>query len=125
VLTSQPHCREDLHEAFVVDGDSDCHLYALIQVTDVRKCLSLKLLIASMLRAFKFASRKLVELQPKGFDAERTLQKIIEKNMPVLFGGLELLTTEFPISNSRLDTVAFDRNKNTFVIIEYKNVKNK
>lgn len=45
--------------------------------------------------------------------------------MPVLFDGLELLTTEFPISNSRLDTIAFDRNKNTFVIIEYKNVKNK
>lgn len=78
-----------------------------------------------MLKIFKFNSAKFIELQIKDFDTERILQNIIEKDLSIFFDGLEFLTSEFQINDLRPDTVAFDNEKNTFVIIEYKKVKNK
>lgn len=51
---------------------------------------------------------------------------MIQDNLDNVFEGLEFLTSEFrSVEHLRPDTVAFDTEKNCFVIIEYKNIKNK
>lgn len=57
------------------------------------------------------------------FKNERELQKLTENNLEELF-NLEFVATEFQVDNLRIDTLAFDSETNSFVIIEYKNVKN-
>lgn len=57
------------------------------------------------------------------FKIEKDIQKLVEKNLDVLF-KLSFLTTEFPIEGYRFDTVAFNRETNSFVIIEYKRGRN-
>lgn len=50
---------------------------------------------------------------------ERDVQNLVEKKLDELF-GLEFVDTEFSIENVRFDTLAFDRQNNTPVIIEFK-----
>ena len=57
------------------------------------------------------------------FKNERELQKLTEKNLEELF-GLKFIATEFQVDNLRIDTLAFNEETKSFVIIEYKNVKN-
>jgi len=62
------------------------------------------------------------ELRPIGlfpYQYEKEIQITIEKNVTILF-GLELVKSEFSIQNFRLDSLCFDNEKNSFVIIEYK-----
>jgi RecB family endonuclease NucS len=47
------------------------------------------------------------------------MQKITEDNLESVF-GLEFIKTEFQLNNLRIDTLAFDNESNSFVIIEYK-----
>ena len=66
----------------------------------------------------------LVEMREKGFDDEKQMQRFVEYNIGTLFPGLEFIKTEFgEISGGlfRPDTIAFDTNERTFVVIEYKN----
>ncbi len=78
-----------------------------------------------MKKVFKNDSDTFSLLKEKTFDNEKMLQTLIEKNLGTVFDGLEFLTTEFQIKDLRPDSVAYDNEKNCFVIIEYKNVKNK
>ena len=78
-----------------------------------------------MRRVFKNDPNAFSLLREKAFDDEKTLQTLVEKNLGVVFDGLEFLTTELQIKDLRPDSVAHDSEKNCFVIIEYKNVKNK
>lgn len=64
-------------------------------------------------------------IHDKNFGDEKSIQTLIENNIEVVFDGLEFLSTEFQIKDLRPDSVAFDKEKHSFVIIEYKNVKNK
>lgn len=57
------------------------------------------------------------------FKLEKDLQTLVEKNMKTIF-GLKFVTTEFPIESYRFDSVAFDEETKSFVIIEYKRGKN-
>ena len=57
------------------------------------------------------------------FKNERELQTLTEKNLEELF-GLKFVATEFQVDNLRIDTLAFNEETKSFVIIEYKNVKN-
>lgn len=50
---------------------------------------------------------------------EKDVQVLTERNLVELF-DLEFLDTEVPISNFRIDTLAFDPETNSFVVIEYK-----
>jgi len=77
------------------------------------------------MKIFQEKSGQLKNLEDKNFGNEKTIQTLIEKNLEVVFDGLEFLSTEFRIKDLRPDSVAFDTEKNSFVIIEYKNVKNK
>jgi len=80
-------------------------------------------------KIFQNRSGKLVELKEskkneKYFDYEKTIQTMVEKNLGELFTGLEFVKSEYQIDDLRIDSVAFDTEKKSFAIIEYKNVEN-
>ena len=60
------------------------------------------------------------QLQPKEFKNEKEIQKIVEGNIEELF-NLKLVKSEFSIKNYRFDSLCFDEEISSFVIIEYKN----
>ena len=66
---------------------------------------------------------KIKQLDMLNFKLERELQNFIEENLKEIF-QFEFLATEYPINNFRFDTLAYDRENNTFTIIEYKRGKN-
>jgi len=53
------------------------------------------------------------------FKLERDIQALVEENLDTLF-GLEFVSSEFPIGEFRLDSLAFDSENSAFVIVEYK-----
>jgi hypothetical protein len=61
---------------------------------------------------------ELIELTK--FDLEKDIQTVIEKNTQELF-NLRFIKSEFPINSYRLDTLCFNEETKSFVIIEYKN----
>ena len=71
---------------------------------------------------FKIAN-KLEYIKEKPFKLEKDIQKLTEENLKIIF-GLEFVKSEFSLNNFRIDTLAFDREANAFVIIEYKRDKN-
>ncbi|MBR3213254.1 MAG: hypothetical protein IKF79_01945, partial [Methanosphaera sp.] len=66
---------------------------------------------------------KLNPIKRVNFKNEKQLQRLTEKNLEELF-GLKFIASEFQVNNLRIDTLAFNEETNSFVIIEYKNVKN-
>lgn len=66
---------------------------------------------------------KLVEAKPKAFKLERDIQRLFEDNLQTLM-GLTLVRSEYTIKNKRIDTLAFDNQACSFIIIEYKRDKN-
>lgn len=58
-------------------------------------------------------------IKEKPFSLERDIQDLTESNLQTIF-GLEFIKSEFSLNNFRIDTLAFDREANAFVIIEYK-----
>ena len=54
------------------------------------------------------------------FDRESKLQRLTENNLEELF-NLQFVDTEFEYKRLRIDTLAFNTQTNSFVIIEYKN----
>jgi len=57
------------------------------------------------------------------FGSEREIQNIVEKNTTTLL-NLEFIESEFTVEDFRLDSIRFDNDTNSFVIIEYKLDKN-
>ena len=72
---------------------------------------------------YNIDNEKLTLIKHVKFKNERELQTLTEKNLEELF-GLKFVATEFQVDNLRLDTLAFNEETKSFVIIEYKNVKN-
>jgi len=72
---------------------------------------------------FKINNSKLSEVKNVSFPLEKELQDITEKNLDSIF-NLEFVSSEFKLNNFRIDTVAFNREIKSFVIIEYKRDKN-
>ena len=62
-------------------------------------------------------------LNQSSFTNEKEIQNIVEENL-FNFLNLEFVATEFIVQDFRLDTLAFDNELNSFVIIEYKLDKN-
>ena len=62
----------------------------------------------------------LIEVSTIPFANEKEIQTTVENNLYTIF-ELEFIATEFSVSNYRLDTLAYDKENNSFVIIEYKN----
>jgi len=68
---------------------------------------------------FSINNNKLERVKKIDFKLERHLQKLTEENLQEIF-GLEMVKSEFQLNNLRIDTLAFDKESNSFVIIEYK-----
>ncbi|QOF68209.1 hypothetical protein IFE17_02135 [Actinobacillus sp. GY-402] len=75
------------------------------------------------MRIFKNINGKLSLLHDKPFEKERYLQNLFEKNLSKIT-DYHFISSEFTIKNSRIDTLAFDPENNSFVIIEYKRSQN-
>jgi RecB family endonuclease NucS len=72
---------------------------------------------------FNQKSTKLTTLKETSFKLEREIQNLFEANITAIT-GLQLIKSEFSIKNNRIDTLAFDAESHSFVIIEYKRDKN-
>jgi len=65
----------------------------------------------------------LEQIKELPFKLEKEIQDLTEKNIKTIF-GLEFVRSEFGLNNFRIDTLAFDKDSASFVIIEYKRDKN-
>jgi predicted transport protein len=72
---------------------------------------------------FSIKQGKLVKIKGTSFRNEKEIQIITEQNLKDIF-GLEFVKSEISIGNLRIDTLAFDNETKSFVIIEYKKDKN-
>lgn len=79
------------------------------------------------IKIFQNKSKGLSEIKEIGgkkpFDYEKMIQTLVEKNIETIFPELEFVFTEFPLDELRIDSVAFNKESNSFVILEYKNIK--
>lgn len=66
---------------------------------------------------------KLQPIKEVGFKLEKEIQKLTEDNLSIIF-GFEFVKSEFSINKFRIDSLAYDKDSNAFVIIEYKRDKN-
>lgn len=72
---------------------------------------------------YQIENNKLKPIKKVIFKYEKDLQKLTEQNLETLF-NLEFVETEFSVDNLRIDTLAYNKETNSFVIIEYKRDKN-
>lgn len=72
---------------------------------------------------YNTTGNKLVQVKEKPFKLEREIQSIFESNLQNIM-GLLFVKSEFTIKNKRIDTLAYDKQNNAFIIIEYKRDKN-
>ena len=68
-------------------------------------------------------NNKLEYIKEKPFKLEKEIQILTENNINTIL-GLDFVKSEFALNNFRIDTLAFDREANAFVIVEYKRDKN-
>jgi predicted transport protein len=66
---------------------------------------------------------QLVQLKEIPFRLEKDIQKLFEANLKTIM-GLDFVKSEFNIKNKRIDTLGFDPETHSFIIIEYKRDKN-
>lgn len=75
-----------------------------------------------LLALYHINKHEMVEIQEVPFAKEKELQFLVEANLEKLF-NLKFVATEFSVDDFRLDTVAYDEETKSFVIIEYKKGK--
>ncbi len=68
---------------------------------------------------FQNKSGKLEKIKELKFKLEKDVQKLTEDNIATIF-SLKFIVSEFQLNNLRIDTLAFDEETKSFVIIEYK-----
>ena len=72
-----------------------------------------------MNQIYKLTKKKLKEVESINFTLEREIQTIVENNTGELF-EIKLIKSEFSVGGYRIDSLCFDEESNSFVIIEYK-----
>lgn len=75
------------------------------------------------MQLFSHKGNKLSSLKEKPFKLEKDMQKLFEANLEVLT-GLRLVKSEFTIKGQRFDTLVYDVDSKSFVIIEFKRERN-
>jgi hypothetical protein len=75
-----------------------------------------------MNQLFTLKNNHLTPLDSVPFKLEKEIQDIIENNTEELF-GLKMVKSEFTVGDFRLDSLCFDEETKSFVIIEYKRDK--
>jgi len=63
------------------------------------------------------------QVKEKSFKLERDIQRLFEQNLQIIM-NLEMVKSECTIKDRRIDTLAFDPQAKSFVIIEYKRDRN-
>ncbi len=76
------------------------------------------------MKVFHINNDKLNVLNEKKINLEKDIQSLIEKNLKVIY-NIEFIASEFTIKNRRIDTLAYDPETNSFIIIEYKRDRSK
>lgn len=71
------------------------------------------------MKLYELKGKKLSHIRSTPFQLERDIQNVVEENVEELF-GLELVKSELSVGGFRFDTLCFDGENNSFVIIEYK-----
>jgi predicted transport protein len=78
------------------------------------------------MKLFKVINNTLKEVGRTNFKLEKDIQSLIEKNLKDVF-NLEFIATEFEVKlgaeKFRIDTLGYNKETKSFVIIEYKKVK--
>jgi len=72
---------------------------------------------------FKLQQNKISPIKSVAFAKEKDIQEITENNIEAIF-GLQFVATEFTVDKFRIDSVAFDSETNSFILIEYKKSQN-
>jgi hypothetical protein len=72
---------------------------------------------------FGIAGKSLIAIKLVPFSSEKAIQTVTERNLQAIF-GFKFVCSEFSIGNFRLDTIGFDEEAKSFVIIEYKKDQN-
>lgn len=75
------------------------------------------------MKLFYINGQKVKSLSTYPFDLEKDIQKLVENNLEELF-KLEFVKSEFSIKKFRIDTLSYNPETQSFVIIEYKRDKN-
>lgn len=75
------------------------------------------------MKLFQHTKNILDGLKEKPFKLEKDIQKLFESNIEQIT-GFRFVKTEFSLKNVRFDTLAFDEESKSFVIIEYKRDRN-
>ena len=75
------------------------------------------------MKLFELKEKKLSHIRSTPFKLERDIQNVVEGNVEELF-GLEFVKSEMSVGGFRFDTLCFDKENNSFVIIEYKKGSN-
>lgn len=75
------------------------------------------------MKLYSINGDKLKNVSSNDFKLEKDIQKLIEKNLDELF-NLQFVKTELKIKNFRIDTLGYDKENKSFVVVEYKRDKN-
>jgi len=75
------------------------------------------------MRLYSIHNDKLKNISSSDFKLEKDIQNLLEKNLEELF-NLQFVKSEFTIKNFRIDTLGFDKENKSFVVIEYKKDRN-
>ena len=71
------------------------------------------------MKLFGLNKSNLNEVKEIPFKLEKDIQSLVENNVESLF-NLKFIQTELPVDKYRIDSLCFDEENNSFVIIEYK-----
>lgn len=71
------------------------------------------------MKLFRLLKSSLNEVEQVPFQKEKDIQSLVESNTDTLF-NLRFIQTELSVDKYRIDSLCFDEENNSFVIIEYK-----
>ena len=71
------------------------------------------------MKLYNITKDKLNLVETKQFPLERDIQNLIQKNTLELF-NVEFVESELIVGKYRIDTLCYDEENNSFVIVEYK-----
>ena len=75
------------------------------------------------MKLFSLNNQVVKSITSKDFKLEKDIQNLVEKNLEEFF-HLQFVSSELIIKNFRIDTLGFNRENKSFVIIEYKKERN-
>ena len=71
------------------------------------------------MKVFRLNKTNLNEVEQIPFKLERDIQNLVEVNTESVF-NLKFIQSELSVDKYRIDTLCFDEENNSFVIVEYK-----